>query len=134
MMIPATRYRDCEAALKFLKDVFGLTEHAVYRDDTGAIQHAQMVAGSGMMMFGPPNPGPFDPYMADPGEIGGRVTTSIYVVIDDVEGHYEHVSDRGVKVLLPLKSEDYGGQSFTVADPEGHIWTFGDYDPWASQS
>ena len=131
-MIPATRYLDCEAALAFLKNVLGLTEYAVYRDDKGAIQHAQMVAGAGMMMFGPPNPGPFDAYMADPATIGGRVTASIYVVIDDVAGHYKHVTGKSAKVLLPLKSEDYGGQSFTVADPEGHVWTFGDYDPWKS--
>ena len=27
---------------------------------------------------------------------------------------------------------DYGGQAFTVQDPEGHHWSVGEYDPWAS--
>jgi hypothetical protein len=23
-----------------------------------------------------------------------------------------------------------GGRDFTCRDPEGHVWTFGSYDPW----
>lgn len=130
MIIPATRYKDCEAALRFLTEVLGLTEHSVFRDDDGKIVHAQMSAGTGMMMFGPPQGGDFDKYMIDPSETGGRETTTIYVVIDDMEGHWEHVQKAGAKVLMPLKTEDYGGQSFSIADPEGHVWSFGDYDPW----
>ena len=38
MLIPATRYRDPEAALAFLTDVLGMTARAVYRDETGAIE------------------------------------------------------------------------------------------------
>lgn len=129
MILPATRYQDCDAALVFLRDVLGLTEHAVFRDDMGAIVHAQMGAGTGMMMFGPRQGGAFDRFIVDPAETGGRETTTIYVVVDDITARYRQVTAAGVRPLIDLEAQAHGGQSFTVADPEGHIWTFGDYDP-----
>jgi uncharacterized glyoxalase superfamily protein PhnB len=27
--------------------------------------------------------------------------------------------------------QDYGGGDYTCKDPEGNVWTFGTYDPWA---
>ena len=83
MLIPATRYRDCEAALRFVTEVLGLTAHAVHRDEDGQIQHAEIALGSGLMMFGPPNDSPFERVMAYPKEIGGRETTTIYAVLPD---------------------------------------------------
>ncbi|SPH18052.1 hypothetical protein DEA8626_01582 [Defluviimonas aquaemixtae] len=131
MIIPATRYKDCEAALGFLKEAFGLHEHAIHRDEAGNIVHAQLMHAGGMVMFGPARDGEFDKLMTDPAETGGRETTTIYVVVRDVPGLYEQAKERGAKILLPLRHEDYGGQSFTAADPEGHIWSFGSYDPLA---
>ncbi len=31
-------------------------------------------------------------------------------------------------VMLP---RPYGGRGYTGRDPEGHVWAFGSYDPWA---
>ena len=129
MLIPATRYRDPEAMLAWLASVLGLEEHAVYSSDNGKISHAEMKVGEGIMMFGPPNDGPFDACMADPAEIGGRETTTIYAVITDVAARYDRAVAGGARVILPLEEQFYGGSSFTVADPEGHFWTFGDFDP-----
>lgn len=131
MLIPATRYADPEAALAFLRDVLGLAEHAVYRDDAGTIVHAQMKLGAGLMMFGPNDDRPFSRFMVAPGDIGDRETTSIYAVVTDVAAVHARCRDAGARILLPLENQDHGGASFTVADPEGHIWTFGDYDPTA---
>ncbi len=136
MLIPATRYRDCDAALAFITDVMGLEEHAVYRSEDGEIQHAQIRLGSGIMMFGPGSAeGEFDRYMADPAEIGGRETTTIYAVVDslaDLEARYARCVEAGATILMPLKEQVYGGSNFTLADSEGHIWSFGDYDPRAA--
>jgi uncharacterized glyoxalase superfamily protein PhnB len=132
MLIPATRYSDCDAALVYLTDVLGLTEHAIYRNDAGKVVHAELAEGDGIMMFGPGGSNStFDPLMVSPAEAGKRVTTSIYVVVKDIEGRYASVTEKGGEIVIPLKSEDYGGQSFTVRDPEGHVWTFGDFDPKA---
>lgn len=132
MLIPATRYRDCEAALAFVTDVLGLVEHAVYRDDAGNILHAQIRSGNGLMMFGPPNDGPFDSFKADPSVAGG-VTTSIYVVVNDVAARHAKAVTAGAEIIVPPEDQSYGGASFSLRDPEGHIWTLGDYDPMAAQ-
>lgn len=131
MLIPATRYHDCETALAFIRDVLGLTEHAVFRDDEGHIVHAQMRLGRGMMMFGPPQGGEFDRLMVAPAEIGNRETTTIYAVVADVAVLHARIAQSGATIVMPLKAQDHGGSSFSVADPEGHVWTFGDYDPLA---
>jgi uncharacterized glyoxalase superfamily protein PhnB len=36
----------------------------------------------------------------------------------------------GAEILIDIKTEDYGGRGFTCRDLEGHIWSFGTYDPW----
>ena len=38
----------------------------------------------------------------------------------------------GGDVVAPLTDQDYGSRDFTVRDPEGNIWSFGTYDPWAA--
>jgi uncharacterized glyoxalase superfamily protein PhnB len=138
MIIPATRYNDPEAALAFLTRTLGFAEHAVFRDEFGALIHAQLTAGtdgpqSGMVMIGPmgnvDEPNEFDPFMTHPSETGGRETVSIYAVVPDVASRYARAVAASLQVLIPLRSEPYGGLSFTVRDPEGHIWTLGSYDP-----
>ncbi len=128
MLIPATRYHDCDAALTFMTDVLGLEPHAVHRGEDGAIVHAEMKLGTGLMMFGPWDKGPFSAFMADPRAAGGE-TTSIYAVVSDLAARYDRVVAAGAEVIMPLESQDYGGSNFSVRDPEGHVWSFGDYDP-----
>jgi transposase len=33
---------------------------------------------------------------------------------------------------IEIRDEDYGGRDYSCRDPEGHVWNFGSYDPWAS--
>ncbi|MBL3568836.1 glyoxalase [Rhodovulum sp. BSW8] len=131
MIIPATRYRDPEAALLFLVGVLGLEEQAVYRDDEGNLIHAELRLGDGLMMFGPAGRGGLDPHLADPGEIGGRETTTIYAVVPDATDLHGRAVEAGARIVMPLAEQSHGGTSFSVADPEGHIWTFGTYNPLA---
>ena len=128
MLIPATRYDDCEAALAFLTEVLELDPRAVYRDPVGRIVHVELGLGRGVMMFGPPRDTAFQRMMIGPAEAGGE-TTTIYAVVADVAGLHERVAARGAEIVLPLEGQPQGGASFSVRDPEGHVWTFGDYAP-----
>jgi uncharacterized glyoxalase superfamily protein PhnB len=132
VLIAATRYRDCEAALAFLTDVFGLAPRAVYRDDAGAIVHAELTLGTGMLMFGPEVPTEFAAYMVHPADTGRRATVSLYGVVPDVAAAYARAVAAGAEILIALRDEPHGGQSFSARDPEGHVWTFGSYDPFAA--
>ncbi len=138
MIIPATRYHDPEAALGFLTGTLGFHLHAAFRDDAGTLIHAQLTAtadgpASGMVMIGPMGndtaPNEFDPFMIHPSQTGGRETVTIYAVVTDVAARYARSVAARLEVLIPLRSEPYGGLSFSIRDPEGHVWTLGSYDP-----
>jgi len=129
MMIPATRYRDPETALAFLRDVLGLAELAIHRDAAGRLVHAEMRLGQGVMMLGPETDNAFAAYMVHPDRTGGRATVTIYAVVEDVAAVHDRAVAAGARILMPLEAQEYGGSSFSLADPEGHVWTFGDYAP-----
>ncbi len=37
----------------------------------------------------------------------------------------------GAQIVREPVTQDYGGRDYTCEDPEGHIWSFGTYDPMA---
>jgi uncharacterized glyoxalase superfamily protein PhnB len=127
-LMPVLRYRDCNKALEFLTTTFGFTEGAAFRDDKGNVQHAEVWFGNGGVMIGPVADTPFGKFMRQPGEAGG-ITASFYCVVDDPDGHHAKSQKAGFEVLMPLRDEPYGSREYSVRDPEGHIWTFGTYDP-----
>jgi uncharacterized glyoxalase superfamily protein PhnB len=129
-IIPAMNYRDPKAAIEFLCTALGFEKHAVY-EEGGEVVHAQLVFGNGMVMLGPVHDGEFGRMMIQPDETEGRVTQSICVIVDDVDAHCHKATANGARIVFAPKDESYGGRSYTCADPEGHLWTFGSYDPWA---
>ncbi len=129
MLIAATRYKDCEAALRFLSEIIGMQEGTVYRDDAEKIVHAQMTFGASYFMFGPESGSAFAAYMVAPDDVGRRETTTQYAIVDDVAGHHARAVAAGAEIIMPLRDEDYGGMTYSLRCPEGHIWTVGSYDP-----
>lgn len=132
-IIPSVRYRDAFAAIDWLVNVFGFHRHAVYEGPDGTVAHAELTWGSGMIMLGSAsNANAHLQYNAHPDEIEGRVTSPIYVVVPDCAPLYASAQQAGAMILQELRTMDYGGQAFTVCDPEGYIWSFGEYDPWSA--
>jgi uncharacterized glyoxalase superfamily protein PhnB len=130
-IIAALRYRDTNRALDFLVNTFGFAEHVVFRDDKGAVGHAELTFGNGMIMLGPVAETAFGKVMRQPDEAGG-VTASLYAIVTDPDEHYERVKSAGFEIVLPLRDEHYGGREYSCRDPEGHVWSFGTYDPWTT--
>ena len=133
-LIPSLRYQDAHAAIAWLERVFGLESKAVYDGPNGTVAHAELTfAGTGMVMLGSAtNPSPYPQYNAPPVETGGRVTSPLYLIVPDCEPLYARAQDAGAELVLPLRTMDYGGKAFTVRDPEGYLWSLGEYDPWRS--
>lgn len=131
-IIAVMRYRDADAALKFLTETFGFTEHAIYRGDDGKVQHAELSFGNGMIMIGPVADTPFGKFMSEPRDAGG-VTTALYAMVADPDAHHARSVAAGFEIVMALRDEFYGGREYSVRDPEGNIWTFGTYDPWVAQ-
>lgn len=133
-VIPAMRYEDADAAVEWLTRAFGFRSHAVYRNDHGKVVHAELAYLNGLIMLGPNVESEFGRYMTMPKAAGGLSTHAIYVIVDDADSHYTRAVAEGAEIVVPLRDEDYGGRGYTCRDLEGHLWTFGTYDPWARPS
>jgi uncharacterized glyoxalase superfamily protein PhnB len=55
----------------------------------------------------------------------------IYVIVDDPAAHCRRARARGAVVVREPEEQHYGGWLYQCKDPEGHLWSFGSYDPWA---
>lgn len=131
-VIPCLRYRDAPAAIEWLCDNFGFTKHLVVPGEDGSIAHAQLSFGNGMMMLGSVTKlnNEYGMLVKQPDEIGGAQTQTVYAVVKDADAVYQRAKKAGAKIALEIKDEDYGGRGFSCYDVEGHLWSFGTYDPW----
>jgi uncharacterized glyoxalase superfamily protein PhnB len=115
---PTLRARDARALIRFLVDVVGFEETAVYGDgDT--VHHAELSwpLGGGIMLGSVRD----DRWALEAGTFGA------YVVADDIDGLYERVLAGGAEILDKPHDTDYGSRDFALRDPEGNRWSFGTY-------
>lgn len=98
----------------------------------GTIDHAQLTLGNGMIMPGSARDDEYGKNFATPGEIGGAVTQNVYVLVPAIEEHYQRTRGGGAKIVSELVEQHYGGKLYACRDPEGYLWNFGSYDPWAA--
>ena len=133
-VIPGMRYKDASAAIDWLCNAFGLARHFVVPDDDGGISHAQLVLGNGMSMLGSAREGnEYDSLVKLLIEVGAN-TQATYIVVEDVDGHYRRAVAAGADIVYEIGDQHYGGRLYSARDPEGHLWNFGSYDPWAEIS
>jgi uncharacterized glyoxalase superfamily protein PhnB len=116
---PAFRAADAPALIGWLIDVLGFEETLVVRDGD-LVTHAELAwpPGGGVMLGSVRDDGGWS---VRPGATGA------YLVTDDVEAVWARVQAAGADVLRPLQSPPYGGQEFSVRDPEGNSWSVGSY-------
>lgn len=123
---PALRYQDAAAALDWLKKAFGFEEVVVYRDEAGAVSHAELRLGTGMIMLSPAK---------EEGWMGGATPNplaspiSVYVAVDDPVEHHERAKSHGATIVRELETMDYGSTEYSARDLDGHLWSFGTYHP-----
>ncbi|MGH7233613.1 MAG: VOC family protein [Nitrospiraceae bacterium] len=132
-VIPAMRYHDAPAAIEWLCRAFGFERHLVVSGEKNTIAHAQLTFGNGMIMLGSAKDDEFGRLVKPPRDLGGMGTQSPYIIVDDADKHYARAVAAGAKIVLEIKDEDYGGRGYSCRDPEGHLWNFGTYDPWAEE-
>ena len=131
-VIPCLRYRDAPAAIEWLCKTFGFEKHLVVPTDDGSIAHAQLSFRNGMVMLGSVTneATEFGLLVKQPDEVGGTTTQSTYLVVNDADAVYASAKAGGARIAMEIRDEDYGGRGFSCHDLEGHLWSFGTYDPW----
>ena len=129
-IIPTMRYRDAMAAIDWLCTAFGFERHLVVPNDSGGVVHAQLVRDDMMIMVGSGQDSAYDKLVRLPADAGG-VTQSPYLVVDDPDAVYARAKGCDAEIVMEIEDWDHGGRGFTCRDPEGQVWSFGSYDPWA---
>ncbi|HEB89573.1 MAG TPA: glyoxalase [Deltaproteobacteria bacterium] len=135
LIIPTLRYTDARAAIDWLCDAFGFVRHLVVPGEGDSIAHAQLLyrngMRNGMVMLSTASESGFGQLQKTPSAVGGASTQSPYVIVPDADAHCERAKAKGARIVWALRDQDYGGRGYSCTDPEGHLWSFGTYDPWA---
>jgi len=129
-VIPTLRYYNGQAAIDWLCKAFGFEAQLIIPDESGAIAHAQLTHGNGMIMLGAATNNEFHELVQSPYESGGIGSQSVYTMVADVDEHHRRAVAAGARVVIEPRDQGYGGRGYSCVDPEGHVWNFGTYDPW----
>jgi PhnB protein len=115
---PYLLYEDVAGALDWLAEAFGFEEVLRHEGPDGSVNHAEMRVGGESIMMGDPGPD-----YRNPKRLGTR-TSQLYVMVDDVDAHYERAKAAGAEISKELTAEDYGHRRYDACDPEGQLWSF----------
>ena len=130
-IIPTLRYANAKAAIDWLCDSFGFERHLVVPGEGNHIEHAQLRYGNGMIMLGTATDDGFGKLQKTPAAVGGVGTQSPYIIVPDADVHFNRAKANGATIVDDIRDHDYGGRGYSCRDPEGHVWSFGTYDPWS---
>jgi uncharacterized glyoxalase superfamily protein PhnB len=130
-IFPALRYQDAPAAIEWLVSAFGFEKLMVAPGPAGAIAHAELKFGPGVVMLGSTKEDNFG--LKSPRELGAT-TQSVYICLDDVDAHYRRAKSAGAEMVIDVRDTDYGSREYSARDPEGHLWSFGTYRPADSEA
>lgn len=132
-IIPTMRYKDATRAIEWLCLAFGFEKHLVVPGEKDNIAHAQLTMGNAMIMLGSENDNEFGKLVKTPEKLNGINTQTAYIIVEEVDAHYQKAVEVGAEIVLDIKDEDYGGRGYTCRDLEGYLWNFGSYDPWQEE-
>lgn len=51
--------------------------------------------------------------------------------MEDADAHHERARSAGAEIVRELRDEPYGSREYSAHDPEGNVWHFGTYQPFA---
>ena len=131
VIIPTMRYKDAPAAIDWLCNAFGFEKHLIVDGEDSTIAHAQLTLGNSMIMLSSENGNEYGELVKTPESFNGTNTQAPYIVVEKIDEHYEKAIAAGAKIILDISDQDYGGRGYSCKDPEGHLWNFGSYNPWA---
>jgi len=124
-VFPTLRYQDPRAALQWLCEVLGFSEHFVAEHE-GKVVHAQLRRGDDLVFIGPDYPD--DKYgLHSPLALGGGNQCVCVAILEDVDAHCARAKAGGAEIVTAPYDTPFGAREYTCRDPEGHVWCFSTY-------
>ena len=111
------RYKDAASAIKWLCKAFGFEEHLIVQAENDMIAYAQLIFGNGIIMVGSLREDEFIKHQKPPSALEGYNSQSPYIIVDDIDTHYNCAVEAGAEIIVPLKEQDYGGKLYSCKDP-----------------
>jgi uncharacterized glyoxalase superfamily protein PhnB len=119
-MIPFLFYDDVAHALDWLGQAFGFEQRTVMEGPDGKIMHAEMELKDAVIMMGPTTD---EQGQSSPQNLPA-VNQSLYMYVDDVDGHFQQAKAAGAKIMLEPSDMFWGDRMYYAQDCEGHHWNF----------
>lgn len=115
---PYLLYEDGEAAIEFATRAFGFrVVDRVMGSGGGLHAELEVAPDGGRIYLGQPQGG-----FRNPATVGR--TSQVYVLVDEVDAHYERARAAGAKIIEELNDLPFGHRRYGCADPQGHEWYF----------
>jgi uncharacterized glyoxalase superfamily protein PhnB len=122
---PVLRYRDADAAARWLCEAFGFQEHDRAQELNGHVRYVSLRLGESIVLVRPIAKSVLDDLMVQPEAIGGANTQICYLAVPDVASHHARAEGAAAKIELEPQDDGLGGRFYTCRDLEGHLWSFG---------
>jgi uncharacterized glyoxalase superfamily protein PhnB len=114
---PYLYYENLTKTMAWLAKAFGLKQYGhVMKGPDGEASHAAMKLGKGIVMMGRPDP---KQRYKNPKRLGGT-TQSLYVMVGNVDRHFQRAKNVGAKIIEEPADTEYGHRRYGARDPEGH--------------
>jgi uncharacterized glyoxalase superfamily protein PhnB len=112
-VVPEIVYEDVERAIAWLGDAFGFSVRWQAGD-----HRAQLWVGDGVVVVRdrPPD--------LEPAERVPGACSAVLVRVEDAEAALARAIEHGATLVRDVAEYPYGERQCTVADPEGHRWSF----------
>lgn len=113
-------YGDLDAAFTYLTDVFGFGPGEITRDPNGNAVHGEIEVGDGVVWLHPESA----EFMLSSPHSLGATTSTMAVMVDDVDAHYRRTKDAGATIIYLPVDQPYGYREYSARDCEGGLWSF----------
>jgi uncharacterized glyoxalase superfamily protein PhnB len=118
---PYLYYDDLQGALDWLSKAFGLTTRMSVPGPGGKPMHAEMTIADGVVMMGQTG---MAAGCVSPKAQGGANTQSLYIYVDDIDGHCSAARATGARITKEPEDMFWGDRMYSAQDGEGHTWSF----------
>jgi uncharacterized glyoxalase superfamily protein PhnB len=132
-IVPFLGYEDAAAAIEWLGRAFGFVEDASARyEENGTITHAELQLDEATIYLSTPAGYASPRSLRDDSELARRAYDNPWVIdghfveVDDVDAHHARAAEAGATILRGPEEPGMGMRIYSVEDPEGHRWMFGE--------
>jgi DNA-binding transcriptional MerR regulator/uncharacterized glyoxalase superfamily protein PhnB len=113
-------YRDLAAAQQYLVDVFGFAPGSLAHGADGAVVHAEVFAGDGVIWLHRES---VEFRLASPAT-SGTASHCMAVDVADIAAHFDRTRAAGAEIVYQPTDMPYGVREYGARDLEGGLWSF----------